>query len=92
MSDAWRTLLGAFSAGGCYSLLGSAAPQLQSFPVFSWAGLPGVTAWGWELALSPGYIGQGESACRVSAVSTSASLYRCTVVLVTPPRSLRTQR
>ena len=54
MSDAWRTLLGAFSAAGGYSLLGSAAPRLQSFPVFSWAGLPGVTAWGWELALSPG--------------------------------------
>ena len=61
MAGAWRTLLGAFAAGGSYSLLGAAAPQLQSFPVFSWVGMPGVTAWGWELALSPGYIGQGES-------------------------------
>ena len=60
MSAAWRTLLGAFTVGGGYSLLGAAVPQLQSFPVFSWVGLPGVTAWGWELALSPGYIGQGE--------------------------------
>ncbi len=62
MTAAWRTLLGAFTGGGCYALLGAAVPALQSFPVFSWLGLPGVTAWGWELALSPGYIGQGEHA------------------------------
>ena len=60
MSAAWRTLLGAFAGGGGYALLGAAMPALQSFPVFSWVGMPGVTAWGWELALSPGYIGQGE--------------------------------
>ena len=74
MSDAWRTLLGAFSAGGGYSLLGSAAPRLQSFPVFSWVGLPGVTAWGWELALSPGYIGQGGPSLDLIAMSIPAMM------------------
>ena len=63
MSAAWRTLLGAFCGGGGYALLGAAVPALQSFPVFSWIGLSSVTEWGWELALSPGYIGQGEHAC-----------------------------
>ena len=34
-------------------------PALRSFSVFSWVGLRAATAWGWELAPSMGYVGQG---------------------------------
>jgi hypothetical protein len=34
-------------------------------PVFDWVGLPGLTAWGWVLQPSPGYIGQVRLEARV---------------------------
>ena len=48
-----------FGAAGGYTLAASQWGLLRSFPVFTWVGLPGVTAWGWEIAPSMGYIGQG---------------------------------
>lgn len=59
MAGPWNTLLGAFLGGGGYTLAAAALPGLRSFPVLSWLGWPGATAWGWELAPSAGYIGQG---------------------------------
>lgn len=34
-------------------------PSLKTFPIATWLGLPALTAWGWELTPSAGYIGQG---------------------------------
>ena len=56
---AWKALLTSFAAAAAYTLVASQWPALKSFPVFSWVGLPAATAWGWELAPSMGYIGQG---------------------------------
>ena len=56
---AWKALLTSFAAAAAYTLLASQVPALKSFPIFSWVGLPAATAWGWELAPSMGYIGQG---------------------------------
>jgi len=55
---AWKVLLTTFGAAGVYTFLGSLWAPLKSFPVFTWVGLPGVTAWGWELSVSMGYVGQ----------------------------------
>lgn len=57
---AWKTLLITFALATAYTLLSSKWTFLKSFPVFSWVGLPGVTAWGWELNIALGYIGQGQ--------------------------------
>lgn len=59
IAGTWNTLLYAFLGGGGYTLASAAVPALKSFPVFTWAGLPAATAWGWEVAPSAGYIGQG---------------------------------
>ncbi|KAK9902795.1 hypothetical protein WJX75_006292 [Coccomyxa subellipsoidea] len=56
---AWAALLWTFAAAAAYTLAAAQLPWLRSFPVLSWAGLPAATAWGWELAPSMGYIGQG---------------------------------
>lgn len=56
---AWKALLVTFAAAGVYTLAASQWKVLKSFPVFTWVGLPGLTAWGWELAPSLGYVGQG---------------------------------
>ena len=41
-----------------YTLIASHVKWLKSFPVFTWLGLPVVTAWGWDVTPSMGYIGQ----------------------------------
>ena len=62
-------LLLTFGIATAYTLAASEWPVLKSFPVFSWIGLPGVTAWGWELSPSLGYVGQGMIMGPRSAVS-----------------------
>ena len=52
-------LLVTFALAGAYSLAAGLWQPLKSFPVFTWMGLPVVTAWGWGLSPSTGYIGQG---------------------------------
>ena len=66
---AWKILLLTFGAATAYTLVSSKWTVLKSFPVFSWVGLPGVTAWGWELSPSLGYVGQGMIMGPRSAVS-----------------------
>ena len=66
---AWRMLLITFALATAYTLLSSKWTILKTFPVFSWVGLPGVTAWGWELSPSLGYVGQGMIMGPRSAVS-----------------------
>ena len=51
-------LLWTFAAAGVYTLVSSHVAWLKSFPVFTWVGLPAVTAWGWDVTPSMGYIGQ----------------------------------
>lgn len=51
-------------------------PALKSFPVASWLGLPALTQWGWELAPSAGYIGQG----MIMGPRTTASMLAGAVV------------
>ncbi len=51
-------LLWTFAAAGVYTLVSSRVAWLKSFPVFTWVGLPAVTAWGWDVTPSMGYIGQ----------------------------------
>ena len=55
---AWCMLLWTFAAAGVYTLVSSHVAWLKSFPVFTWVGLPAVTAWGWDVTPSMGYIGQ----------------------------------
>ena len=55
---AWSMLLWTFAAAGMYTLVSSHVAWLKSFPVFTWVGLPAVTAWGWDVTPSMGYIGQ----------------------------------
>lgn len=55
---AWSVLLWTFAAAGVYTLASSHVAWLKSFPVFTWVGLPAVTAWGWDVTPSMGYIGQ----------------------------------
>ena len=55
---AWSMLLWTFAAAGVYTLVSSRVAWLKSFPVFTWVGLPAVTAWGWDVTPSMGYIGQ----------------------------------
>lgn len=56
---AWQALLVAFAGASLYTLLASFVPGVRTFPVASWMGMAGVTAWGWEITPSMGYIGQG---------------------------------
>lgn len=56
---AWQALLVAFAGATLYTLLASWLPLLRTFPVASWLGFTQVTAWGWEVTPSMGYIGQG---------------------------------
>ena len=56
---AWAALLWTFAAAAAYTLASAYTPAIKSFPLFTWLGLPGVTAWGWEVAPSMGYVGQG---------------------------------
>ena len=51
-------LLWTFALAGVYTLISSHVRWLKSFPVFTWVGLPAVTAWGWDVTPSMGYIGQ----------------------------------
>jgi OPT oligopeptide transporter protein len=55
----WHALLCSFGAAFLYALVAGQVPWLLSFPVLSWLGLGSATAWGWELTLSTGYVGQG---------------------------------
>ncbi len=55
---AWSMLLWTFAAAGVYTLVSSHVAWLKSFPVFTWVGLHAVTAWGWDVTPSMGYIGQ----------------------------------
>eukprot|EP00891_Asterochloris_glomerata_P000998 jgi/Astpho2/998/fgenesh1_pg.00016_%23_158_t len=57
--SAWAALLWSFVAAGAYSLLANFLPWIKAFPVFTWVGLQSATAWGWVLAPSMGYVGQG---------------------------------
>ncbi len=66
---AWRALLVTFALATAYTLVSSKWTVLKTFPVFSWVGLPGATAWGWELSPSLGYVGQGMIMGPRSAVS-----------------------
>lgn len=70
--SAWQLLMWTTLAAGCYTVLSSLKPfhWLRSFPVLSWLGFPAATAWGWELAPSMGYIGQGES-CALHVLSAA---------------------
>ncbi|WIA18515.1 hypothetical protein OEZ85_009965 [Tetradesmus obliquus] len=54
-----RLLLWCFAISGAYCLAAAWVKPLSVLPVFDWLGLPGLTAWGWVLQPSPGYIGQG---------------------------------
>ncbi|KAF6262322.1 OPT superfamily oligopeptide transporter [Scenedesmus sp. NREL 46B-D3] len=54
-----RLLLWCFAVAGLYCLAAAWVKPLSVLPVFDWLGLPAVTAWGWVLQPSPGYIGQG---------------------------------
>ena len=58
---AWKVLLVTFGLAGVYTFLGDLWVPLKHFPVFSWVGLPAVTAWGWELSVSLGYAGQASA-------------------------------
>ena len=51
-------LLWTFAGAGVYTLISSHVKWLKSFPVFTWVGLPAITAWGWDVTPSMGYIGQ----------------------------------
>lgn len=66
---AWKILLLTFAIATAYTLVASKWTVVKSFPVFTWVGLPGVTAWGWELSPSLGYVGQGMIMGPRSAVS-----------------------
>ena len=56
---AWQALLVAFAGAGFYTLVATWLPAVRTFPVASWLGLHEVTAWGWEVTPSMGYIGAG---------------------------------
>lgn len=57
--SAWKALLYSFAAAGTYSLAAGQIPAIKTFPIATWVGLPAVTAWGWDLTPSMGYVGQG---------------------------------
>lgn len=56
---AWQALLVAFAGSSFYTLMASWLPVVRTFPVATWVGMAEVTAWGWEVTPSMGYIGQG---------------------------------
>ena len=58
-ATAWRALLLSFAGAGCYSLAAAVFRPLRTWSMFDWVGLTSVTAWGWELTVSMGYVGQG---------------------------------
>ena len=62
-------LLWTFAGAGVYTLVSSHVKWLKSFSVFTWVGLPAVTAWGWDVTPSMGYIGQvGSPRCSLYQV------------------------
>lgn len=71
-SKAWSTLLWSFFSATAYTLLATLLPAIKSFPVFTWLGWPAATAWGWEVAPSMGYVGQGMIMGPKTAVSMLA--------------------
>ena len=54
----WRMLFICFGISSFYTLLAYFFPFLSHLPVFSWVGLPMVTAWQWTLTPSFSYAGQ----------------------------------
>lgn len=87
---AWRVLLSSFAAATAYTLAAVQWPVVKSFPVFSWIGLPSVTAWGWELSPSLGYVGQGMIMGPRSAVSMLLGAIAGTIYLAfNTPRESR---
>jgi uncharacterized oligopeptide transporter (OPT) family protein len=56
---AWRALLLSFAGAFGYSLLAAGVPIFRHLRIFSWVGWSAATAWGWELTMSMGYVGQG---------------------------------
>jgi hypothetical protein len=58
-AKAWRALLISFAGAGCYSLAAAVLRPLRTWSMFDWVGLTSATAWGWELTVSFGYVGQG---------------------------------
>ena len=57
-SAKWRMLFICFGISSFYTLLAYFFPFMSHLPVFSWVGLPMVTAWQWTLTPSFSYAGQ----------------------------------
>lgn len=68
-SPPWRVLGASFAASFGVSALATFALPSGSFHVFSWVGLPSLTAWRWTLRPALSYVGQGMIMGPRSAIS-----------------------
>ncbi|KAL7546375.1 hypothetical protein ACHAWF_009717 [Thalassiosira exigua] len=59
MTRTWRVLFLCFAISSVYTLIGFFVPIVRELPVFTYVGLPALTAWSWTLQPSPSYFGQG---------------------------------
>ena len=68
----WRSLSYSFTGSFCIALLGFFVPSAKNLHVFTWMGLPSLTAWHWTARPSLSYIGQGMIMGQRSAFSMLA--------------------